>query len=77
LGIAALSTIATSRTDDALGNGALRPDALVTGFQAAFFVGVVVAVIGIGAVLTLIRRDELEHNNEQLPATEPALELAA
>ena len=33
--------------------------------------------VGIGAVLTLIRRDELEYNNEQLPATEPALELAA
>jgi EmrB/QacA subfamily drug resistance transporter len=77
LGIAALSTIATSRTDDALAGGALRPDALVTGFHAAFFAGVVVAVIGIGAALALIRRDELEQNIEQLPATEPALELAA
>jgi EmrB/QacA subfamily drug resistance transporter len=77
LGIAALSTIATSRTDDALAGGELHPDALVTGFHAAFFAGVVVAVIGIGATLTLIRRDELEQNIEQLPATEPALELAA
>jgi EmrB/QacA subfamily drug resistance transporter len=77
LGIAALSTIATSRTDDALGNGALRPDALVTGFHAAFFAGLVVAVIGIVAVLTLIHRNELEHNNEQLPASEPAVGLAA
>jgi EmrB/QacA subfamily drug resistance transporter len=77
LGIAALSTIATSRTDDALAGGALHPDGLVTGFHAAFFAGVVVAVIGIGATLTLIRRDELEQNIEQLPATEPALELAA
>jgi EmrB/QacA subfamily drug resistance transporter len=77
LGIAALSTIATSRTDDALAGGELHPDALVTGFHAAFFAGVVVAVIGIGATLTLIRRDELEQNFEQLPATEPALELAA
>ena len=77
LGIAALSTIAASRTDDALASGALRPDALVTGFHAAFFASVVVVVIGIGAVLTLIRRDELERKTEQLPATEPALELAA
>jgi EmrB/QacA subfamily drug resistance transporter len=77
LGIAALSTIATSRTDDALAGGELHPDALVTGFHAAFFAGVVVAVIGIGATHTLIRRDELEQNIEQLPATEPALELAA
>jgi EmrB/QacA subfamily drug resistance transporter len=77
LGIAALSTIATSRTDDALAGGALRSDALVTGFHAAFFAGVVVAVIGIGAALTLISRDELAQNIEQLPSTEPALELAA
>ncbi len=77
LGIAALSTIATARTDDALADGALRPDALVMGFHAAFFAGVVVAVIGILAALTLIRREELEQNIEHVPATEPALELAA
>jgi EmrB/QacA subfamily drug resistance transporter len=77
LGIAALSTIATSRTADALADGALRPDALVTGFHAAFFAGVVVAVIGILAALTLIRREELEQNIEHVPATEPVLELAA
>jgi EmrB/QacA subfamily drug resistance transporter len=77
LGIAALSTIATSRTDDALAGGALRPDALVTGFHAAFFAGVVVAAIGIVAALTLIRREELEQNLEHVPATEPALDLAA
>jgi MFS family permease len=77
LGVAALSTIATSRTDDALTGGALRPDALVTGFHAAFFAGVVVVVIAIGVALILIRRDELEQNVQLLPATEPALELAA
>jgi EmrB/QacA subfamily drug resistance transporter len=77
LGIAALSTIATSRTDHALASGALRPDALVTGFHAAFFAGVVVAAIGIVAALTLIRREELEQNLEHVPATEPALDLAA
>ena len=76
-GIAALSTIATSHTDEALAKGALRPDALVTGFHAAFFAGVVVAVIAIGVALWLIRRDELEQKIEQLPATAPALELAA
>lgn len=77
LGVAALSTIAAARTDDALAGGALRPDALVTGFHAAFFASVVVAVIAIGAVVMLIRRDELEDNVEQLPVTGPALELAA
>jgi MFS family permease len=77
LGIAALSTIATSRTADALADGALRPHALVTGFNAAFFAGVVVAVIGILAALTLIRREELEQNIGHAPASEPVLELAA
>src|SRR6266571_4707346 len=60
LGIAALSTIATSRTDDALAGGAALPAALVHGFNGAFVAGVVIAGIGIVAALTLIRRDELE-----------------
>jgi MFS family permease len=77
LGVAALSTIAAARTDDALAGGALRPDALVTGFHAAFFASVVVMAIAIGAVLMLIRRAELEQSVEQLPAPQPALELAA
>jgi EmrB/QacA subfamily drug resistance transporter len=73
LGIAALSTIATSRTDDALAGGASQASALVTGFHGAFLAGVIVAGIGIVAALTLIRRDELE----QAPELEPALDLAA
>ena len=73
LGIAALSTIATSRTDHAVASGTALPDALVHGFTAAFFTGVGLAAVGIVAALTLIRRDELE----QEPKTEPALDLAA
>jgi EmrB/QacA subfamily drug resistance transporter len=73
LGIAALSTIATSRTDDAVAGGASQASALVTGFHGAFLAGVIVAAIGIVAALTLIRRDELE----QAPELEPALDLAA
>jgi EmrB/QacA subfamily drug resistance transporter len=73
LGIAALSTIATSRTDDALASGVAVPTALVDGFTNAFVAGVVIAALGIVAALTLIRRDELE----QAPQVEPALDLAA
>ena len=74
LGIAALSTIATSQTSDAVASGAALPDALVDGFTAAFLAGVIIAGLGIVAALTLIRRDELE----QVPASaEPALDLAA
>src|SRR5919206_1499372 len=60
LGIAALSTIATSRTDDAVASGSALPSALVHGFTGAFLTGVGIAAVGIVAALTLIRRDELE-----------------
>ncbi len=59
LGIAALSTIATTRTEDALATGTLVPSALVDGFSAAFLAGALIAGAGIVAALTLIRRDEL------------------
>src|SRR5437762_7656523 len=41
LGIAALSTIATSRTDDAVASGSPFPAALVDGFTGAFVAGLV------------------------------------
>jgi EmrB/QacA subfamily drug resistance transporter len=75
LGIAALSSIATSRTTDALAGGAAKSSALVTGFHGAFWAGVVVAGVGVIATLTLIRRDELEQGAE--PVEEPVLDLAA
>src|ERR671930_60195 len=74
LGIAALSTIATSRTGDALAGGSTQASALVTGFHGAFVAGVIIAGLGIAAALTLIRRDELE---QQPVEAEPALQLAA
>jgi EmrB/QacA subfamily drug resistance transporter len=73
LGIAALSTIATSQTESAVEAGSALPVALVDGFTAAFIAGVVIAGLGVVAALTLIRRDELEQPQE----AEPALELAA
>src|SRR6202162_1337926 len=74
LGIAVLSTIATSRTSHALAHGTALPSALVHGFTGAFVVGAGIAAVGIVAALTLIRRDELEQAPEQL---EPVLDLAA
>jgi EmrB/QacA subfamily drug resistance transporter len=78
LGIAALSTIATSRTNDAVAGGATHASALVTGFHGAFFAGVLIAALGVVATLTLVRRDELEQPVD-VEATEaqPALDLAA
>ena len=73
LGIAALSTIATSRTEDAVATGSALPDALVTGFTGAFTAGLVVAALGIVAAVRLIRRDQLD----AVPEDEPVLEMAA
>jgi MFS family permease len=73
LGIAALATIATTRTTDQIAAGTAQSQALVDGFTAAFIVGAVIAAVGIVASLTLIRRDELA----QAPEAQPALDLAA
>jgi EmrB/QacA subfamily drug resistance transporter len=76
LGIAALSSIATSGTKDSLGTGAVLPVALVDGFHSAFVVGAIVAAVGVVAALTLIRRDELEGEVASELAEEPALDAA-
>ena len=75
LGIALLSTIATSRTDDKIAAGVALDSALVDGFKLAFLVGVGIAAAGILAALVLIRREELQQAPGEVP--EPALELAA
>jgi EmrB/QacA subfamily drug resistance transporter len=74
LGIAALSTIASSQTESAVASGSSLPEALVDGFSAAFLAGAGIAAVGIVAALTLIRRDELEYvpESEPEPAVEPA-----
>jgi EmrB/QacA subfamily drug resistance transporter len=76
LGIAALSTIATTRTNDAVASGSSHASALVSGFHGAFWAGVIIAAVGIVAALTLIRRDELAQGAEPVEA-EPVLDLAA
>ena len=75
LGIALLSTIATSRTEDAVATGTALPVALVDGFSAAFLLGAVIAALGVVSVLTLVRRDELEQ--VPVPAEEDTLLEAA
>jgi MFS family permease len=63
LGLAVLSTIATSRTDDVMATGSSTlPNALTEGFQAAFLGGAVIAALGVLATLFLIRtRDSKAH----------------
>jgi EmrB/QacA subfamily drug resistance transporter len=68
LGIAVLSAVATSWTKDATQNGVPVQQALTDGFHAAFWVGVIVAGLGIAASLALVRGRDLA---EEGPALEP------
>jgi EmrB/QacA subfamily drug resistance transporter len=62
LGLAVLSTIATSRTHHVLATGGSNLHALTDGFQAAFLGGAAIATLGFVATLTLIRtRDSRAH----------------
>jgi EmrB/QacA subfamily drug resistance transporter len=70
VGIALLSTIAVSRTEDEVASGTAVPQALTSGFQLAFWVGAGIALAGVVAALALIRQEEIE------VAPEVALEAA-
>ncbi len=63
LGLAVLSTIATSRTDDVMASGhSTVVNGLTEGFQSAFLGGAVIAALGFVATLVLIRtRDSKAH----------------
>jgi MFS family permease len=74
LGIAALSAIATSTTENGVASGTAAPQALTDGFQAAFIWGGIIAAAGILVALVLVRRSELEASVEEVP--EPVLEAA-
>jgi MFS family permease len=63
LGLAVLSTIATTRTHNVLASGGSSlHKALNDGFQSAFLGGAVIALLGLVATLVLIRnRDSRAH----------------
>jgi predicted MFS family arabinose efflux permease len=67
LGLAILATIATARTADLGGHGAV---ALTAGYQRAFEIGAGFAVVGAFVALLVLRI-------ERAPATEPAVAEAA
>ena len=59
VGIALLSTIAISRTENEVAAGTAVPYALTSGFQLAFWVGAAIAAVGVVAAFVLIREHEL------------------
>jgi EmrB/QacA subfamily drug resistance transporter len=55
LGLAVLTTIATSRTNNLLGGGTANLDALTSGYKLAFLIGAGLCLAGATAALTLLR----------------------
>ncbi len=74
VGIALLSTIAISTTESAIADGSRQPVALTDGFQAAFWVGAVVGLIGVLVSVFLVRGRDLRPVGDAAP--EVALEAA-
>jgi EmrB/QacA subfamily drug resistance transporter len=80
LGLAVLSTIATTRTNNAIASGSNLHHALTDGFQSAFLGGAIIAALGFVATLVLIRtrdsRAHLEMANAQAAVAETAVAQA-
>jgi EmrB/QacA subfamily drug resistance transporter len=72
VGIAVLSTIAVTTTDNALADRKPVPVALTDGFVNAFWAGVGIAVVGLLVSIFLVRGRDLQQQEAQLG--EPALE---
>ena len=77
LGIAVLSSVAVAHTTSATKAGDAVPQALTSGFQAAFWVGAGIALAGVVAALALIRKEELAAAPSYEADEEVALEAAA
>jgi EmrB/QacA subfamily drug resistance transporter len=76
VGIAILSTVAVSTTDDATANGTAVPVALTDGFVNAFWVGAAIAFAGVLVSIFLVRGRDLRPQEEEAPVSEPLPEAA-
>jgi MFS family permease len=71
LGLAILTTVSTTRTDNLLGSGVAPPSALTQGFQLAFWVAVGLAALGVATTLLVLRRQDLRQAPAVAVATVP------
>jgi EmrB/QacA subfamily drug resistance transporter len=72
LGLAILTTVATTHTNSLLAEGKNTPAALTSGFSLAFWAGVGFAALSILATIFALKREDLV----QQPVPEPAIEAA-
>jgi hypothetical protein len=75
VGIAILSTVAVSTTDDAVAQGTAAPIALTDGFVNAFWAGAGIALAGLLVAIFMVRGRDLRP--QARPISEPAFEEAA
>jgi EmrB/QacA subfamily drug resistance transporter len=73
VGIAILSTIAVTTTDDAVADGTAVPTALTDGFVNAFWAGAAIAFVGVLVSIFMVRGRDLQPQE----ALEPVLDAAA
>ena len=67
LGLAVLTTVSTTRTENLLADGTNPAVALTDGFALAFWVGVAVAAVSVVATLVALRGKDLEVPEEPVP----------
>jgi len=60
IGLAILTTVSTTRTNNLLASGVARPTALTDGFKLAFWVGVGFAVIALATAFVALKREDLK-----------------
>jgi EmrB/QacA subfamily drug resistance transporter len=77
VGIAIASSVAASHTQSLLHAGAHGPAALTGGFQDAFWVLGVIALLALPAIFTLVRRDDIGDADVETGIAEPRPALAA
>ena len=68
LGLAILTTVATTRTSNLLDSGGSQPQALVSGFSLAFWVAAGFALAGFLTTAFVLRRDDLKEVDPSLAA---------
>jgi MFS family permease len=76
VGIAVLSTIATTTTSDEVATGTTMPVAMTDGFQAAFWAGAAIAFVGVLVSVFMVRGRDLKPQEEPVAEPEPVLEAA-
>jgi MFS family permease len=71
VGLAILTTVATTRTNTRLAEGVAQPAALTDGFRLAFLVAAGVALVAVITTLLALKRNDLRGRGEVADSSEP------